>query len=148
MLREILLFFHVLGAIGAVGINVSYFFWLRRAALVPESRGYTLETVRMLELRLAIPAYVIALLTGLWLVVESGREWSTPWIELSILLWIVVMGIGGFHSRLLKRQIAIGDSDSDAYAAGHRRSRILMIALTLSALAMLCLMVFKPTLWG
>ncbi len=147
MLLNTLVFLHVLSAMVAVGINVSYFFWLRRSVLVQDSRVYTLETIRMLELRIATPAYVLLGLTGIWLVIESGREWSTPWIELSILLLVVILGVSGIHSRIIRRRIEIA-GDEAAYQSDHRKSRILMAAMTLSILAALYLMVFEPTLWG
>ena len=145
----ILLFLHILSAIIAVGTNISYLIWLRRAVLVPESREFTLTTVRILELRLAIPAYVTALATGVGLVLATPYEFNTPWIELSILLWVAIMALGGFHARVIKRQIAIaGSADSDAYEAGHARSRVLMLLMALCALATLYLMVAKPPLWS
>ena len=49
---QILLTLHILAALVAVGATVSYFFWLRRAVLVPESRTFTLETIRLLEQRM------------------------------------------------------------------------------------------------
>ena len=52
---QILLTLHILSALVAVGATVSYFFWMRRAVLVPESRKFTLETLRALELRMVSP---------------------------------------------------------------------------------------------
>ena len=144
----VLLFLHVLSAIIAVGTNVSYLIWLRRAVLVPESREFTLTTVRILETRLAIPAYVIALATGVGLVLAMSYPFNTPWIELSILLWVAIMAIAGFHARVIKRQLAIADTDSEAYEAGHARSRVLMALMALCAVGTLYLMVAKPDLWG
>ena len=63
---------------GRVGATVSYFFWMRRAVMVPESRKFTLETLRLLELRMVSPAYVILFLTGLGLIDRARWGWSTP----------------------------------------------------------------------
>lgn len=143
-----LLILHILSAMIAVGTNVSYLIWMRRAVVVPESREFTLTTVRILETRLAIPAYVIALATGVGLVLATPYPFNTPWIELSILLWVAIMAIGGFHARVIKRQLAIADTDSDAYESGHAKGRALMILLALCAIGTLYLMVAKPALWG
>ena len=143
-----LLILHVLSAMIAVGTNVSYLIWTRRAVLVPESREFTLTTVRILETRLAIPAYVIALATGVGLVLTTPYRFNTPWIELSILLWVAIMALGGFHARVIKRQLAIADTDSDAYESGHAKGRVLMILMALCAVGTLYLMVAKPDLWG
>lgn len=148
---QILLTLHILSALVAVGATVSYFFWMRRTALVPESRKFTLETLRMLELRMVSPAYVILFLTGLGLIDRASWGWSTPWLELSILLFIVLMGLVGFHTRLIRQQIALtedGSSDPAEYDAVHNRGRILMLAKVAVIVVLVYLMVFKPPLWG
>ena len=113
---QVLLTIHVLAALVAVGATVSYFFWLRRAVLAPESRLFTLETVRLLERRMVIPAYVLVLLTGLGLIDRAGWAWSTPWLELALMFLVVLMGLSGFYARTIKGQVALvsdGSTDSD-----------------------------------
>lgn len=148
-MQTTLLFLHILSAIVAVGVNASYFFWLRRAVVVPETRTYTLTTIRLLETRIAIPAYVIALATGVALALIYGPSFGTAWVDTAVVIWIVIMAIGGFHARVVKRQLAAADSgDSDAYESGHARGRILMALIMLCAMGMLFLMVAKPALWS
>ncbi len=147
---QILLTLHILSALVAVGATVSYFFWLRRAALVPESRKFTLETLRLMDLRMVTPAYVILFLTGLGLIDRAKWGWSTPWLELSILLFVALMGLVGFHTRLMKRQIALagdGSSDPAEYDASHNRGRIFMLAKVVVIIVIVYLMVYKPPLW-
>ena len=148
---QILLTLHILSALVAVGATVSYLFWMRRAVLVPESRKFTLETLRTLEMRLVSPAYVILFLTGLGLIDRASWGWSTPWLELSILLFVALMGLVGIHMRLMRRQIALvegGSSDPGEYEATHARGRILMLGKMVVIVVLVYLMVFKPTLWG
>jgi uncharacterized membrane protein len=148
---QVLLSLHILTALVAVGATVSYFFWLRRAVLAPESRSFTLETIRLLERRMVVPAYVIVLLTGLGLIDRAGWAWSTPWLELSILFFIVLMGLVGFHARVIKGQIALvadGSADSADYDRAHARGRILLALKVVVVIALVYLMVFKPVLWG
>ena len=148
---QILLTIHVLAALVAVGATVSYFFWLRRAVLVPESRSFTLETVRMMERRMVIPAYVIVLLTGLGLVDRAGWAWSTPWIELALMFLVILMGLSGLYARTIKGQVALaadGSSDSAEYDRLHARARILLVLKVALIIVMVYLMVFKPALWG
>ena len=148
---QILLSLHVLAALVAVGATVSYFFWLRRAVLVPESRSFTLETVRLLERRMVIPAYVIVLLTGLGLVDRAGWAWSTPWIELALMFLVVLMGLSGLYARTIKGQVALisdGSGDSAEYERLHARARILLALKVVLIIVMVYLMVFKPALWG
>ena len=148
---QVLLSLHILAALIAVGATVSYFFWLRRAVLVPESRSFTLETIRLLERRMVVPAYVIVLLTGLGLIDRAGWAWSTPWLELSILFFLVLLGLVGFHARVIKGQIALvadGSADSSDYDRAHARGRILLALKVVVVIALVYLMVFKPALWG
>ena len=148
---QVLLSLHILAALIAVGATVSYFFWLRRAVLVPESRSFTLETIRLLERRMVVPAYVIVLLTGLGLIDRASWGWSTPWLELSILFFVVLMGLVGVHARVIKGQIALaadGSADSSDYDRAHARGRILLALKIVVVIALVYLMVFKPALWG
>ena len=148
---QILLSIHILSALVAVGATVSYFFWLRRAVLAPESRSFTLDTIRMMERRMVMPAYVLVLLTGLGLIDRAGWAWSTPWLEMSILFFIMLLGLLGFHARVIKGQIALvadGSADSAEYDRAHARGRILLALKVVVIIAMVYLMVFKPALWG
>ena len=148
---QVLLSLHILTALVAVGATVSYFFWLRRAVLAPESRSFTLETIRLLERRMVVPAYVIVLLTGLGLIDRAGWAWSTPWLELSILFFLVLLGLVGFHARVIKGQIVLvadGSADSADYERAHARGRILLALKVVVVIALVYLMVFKPALWG
>ena len=148
---QVLLTLHILAALVAVGATVSYFFWLRRAVLAPESRSFTLETIRLVERRMVVPAYVIVLLSGLGLIDRASWGWSTPWLELSILLFIVLMGLVGVHARVIKGQIALvedGSADSADYDRAHARGRLLLGLKVVVVIALVYLMVFKPALWG
>ena len=148
---QVLLSIHVLAALVAVGATISYFFWLRRAVLVPESRSFTLETIRLLERRMVIPAYVIVLLTGLGLIDRAGWAWSTPWIELALMFLVVLMGLSGLYARTIKGQIALaagGSEGSPDYERLHARARILLALKVVLIVVTVYLMVFKPALWG
>ena len=148
---QILLTLHILASLVAVGATVSYLFWLRRAVLAPESRSFTLETIRLLERFMVVPAYVIVLLSGLGLIDRAGWAWSTPWLELSILLFVVLMGLVGVQARVIKGQIALaadGSSDSADYDRAHARGRLLLGLKVVVIIALVYLMVFKPGLWG
>ena len=148
---QILLTLHILTALVAVGATVSYFFWLRRAVLAPESRSFTLETIRMMERRMVIPAYVIVLLTGLGLIDRAGWAWSTPWIELALMFLVVLMGLSALYARTIKGQIALaadGSADSADYDRLHARARLLLALKVVLIIVTVYLMVFKPPLWG
>ena len=146
---QILTFVHILASIAAVGANVTYFVWLRRALSNPSARLYTLETIRMLERRYVLPAYILAGISGLGIVDRSGRAWSEPWIEISIVLFIALMVVGGFYARLFRRQIDLvaNDAPDSEYAALDRKSNILAAVLTVVVVFLIYLMTFQPGLW-
>ena len=100
---------------------------------------------------MVVPAYVIVLLTGLGLIDRASWGWSTPWLELSILLFVVLMGLVGVHARVIKGQIALaadGSADPADYDRAHARGRILLALKVVAVIALVYLMVFKPALWG
>ena len=149
-MTNILLYLHVLSAIAAVGASLTFIFWTIRSVREPQARSAILGTLSLIERAFVMPAYAVVLVTGviLWL---DRYEVATPWIELSLVLFIVLAGIVGFHIRAVKKQIALaadGQDESDEYAKIDRRGRILRIAHIIAALAILYLMQFKPGLWG
>ena len=148
---QVLVIIHILSTITAVGANMTYFVWLRRALNNPEARLYTLETIRMMERRFVLPSYIVVGISGLGLVDRSGRDWDTPWIVLSIALFLAVMAVGGLYARVFRGQIALaagGDPDPEDYRGINQRSNVLAAALTAVVAFLIYLMVFQPGLWG
>ena len=95
-LYTFLKFLHIVFAIVAIGFNVSYGIWLRRAATEPEHAAHILRGVRLLDDRFATPAYVLLLVTGVLMVfvatsllAPSGSPpglsstWSSSWARCS-----------------------------------------------------------------
>lgn len=140
---------HILSAITAFGTNITYFVWFRRALNNPGERAYTLATIRMLEVRFVNPSYVLAGITGLWLIERTGQSFNTAWIELSIVIFIVIMAVGGLVYRpILKRQIQLADEpDSEEYRKVDRRGNILGIIVTALVVFLIYLMVDQPAFW-
>jgi len=88
-------FIHVLLAIVAVGFNASYGIWLARAAKAPQAtQSHVLRTIKFLDDRFANPAYVLLLVTGLFMVVNAGIPFSRFWIAGAIGLWLVLIFVG------------------------------------------------------
>ena len=68
MLFPILKWLHILAAITAVGSNHTYGIWLTRAARNPEALPFTLRGIKLIDDRLANPAYGLLIITGLTMV--------------------------------------------------------------------------------
>lgn len=110
----------------------------------PSGRAYTLKTIRLMEMRYVNPSYVLVGITGLALVDRSGRDFTTPWVITSIVVFLVVTAIGGaVYAPLLRRQITLAEEnypDSAEYRRLDLRGNII-------GLAIVALVVFQPALW-
>lgn len=149
---DILKFLHVLLAIAAVGTNITYGFWLSRAGREPQYLGYALGGVKLLDDRLANPAYALLFVTGVGLIYVGKLPWTTPWLLTAMILYGIMLGLGllGF-TPLLRLQIAALKSrgpQSSEYRMFAARSQRLGILISVLVLVILFLMVTKPTLWG
>lgn len=148
----ILKWLHVLFAILAVGANATYGIWLARAKNDRAILPHTLRTIKILDDRLANPAYGMLLLTGLAMVLIVPLPLTTPWIMAGLILYAILLVLGLFgYTPTLKRQIALAESagpDSAEYQAMARRGMILGIVLAVIAVAIVFVMVTKPVLWG
>lgn len=146
-LYAILKFLHVAPVIIAVGANVTYAFWLRAAGRDRERLLFTIPAVRRLDRRVANPAYIVILLTGLAMVAMGPYDFGAGWVTLSLILYVAVaiFGIAVF-APAIRRQLAEAERDpsSDAYATAATRSLQfagLAVAITF---VIVFLMVTKP----
>lgn len=143
---------HILAAVVALGTNLTYSIWLANAHKSSNSLLFTLHTIKILDNRIANPAYILSLISGLGMVYVSGMSIMTPWLLLSLILYtaVVIIGLGGY-TPTLNQQIATveqGGALSTDYAALSRRGQILGIVLGVLVVAIIYLMVVKPPLWG
>jgi uncharacterized membrane protein len=138
---------HVLSAIVAVGANVTYAFWLRRARGDRARLIDAISGVRTLDGRFANPAYILLLITGVGMVLTGAYSFETGWIAASIALYVftAVLGITAF-APALRRQLAEAERDpaSPAYALIERRSTLLGLVTTALVVLIVVLMVTKP----
>ena len=138
---------HVLAAIVAVGLNVSYAFWLNRAGRDRDRLLFVIESVRRLDRTVANPGYVVLLVTGLGMVLTGVYQLTTGWILVSLALYVLVaiLGFTAF-APAIRRQLAEAERDpgSKAYAAAAARSMRLGYFVTGIVLVIVALMVTKP----
>ena len=152
MLFSILKWIHVLAAIIAVGANATYGIWLARASRSSEVLPFTLRTIKLIDDRLANPAYGLQLLTGLAMAFILPVPLTTPWLLTALVLYaiLVLVGLGGY-TPTLRRQIQVLDKEgfrSPNYQALSRRGTLIGIVLAILAIAIVFLMVVKPGLWA
>ncbi len=142
-------FIHVTLAIVAVGFNASYGIWIARSARDPEHIGFVMRTIKLIDDRFANPAYGLLLLTGLFMALRAGYPLTTFWIAGALALYALVLVLAfafiapGFRAQL--RALETDGPASDAYRAAAARGRAWGIVVSLMVLAIVFLMVAKPT---
>jgi uncharacterized membrane protein len=143
---------HVLSAITAVGANITYGIWIARASQSPDVLPFTLRNIKLIDDRLANPAYGLLLVTGLLMAFVAPLPLTTPWLTTALVLYVIVLLVGLLgYSPTLRRQIQALDSEgfsSPAYSALAGRGTLLGIVLAVLVVIIVFLMVVKPALWG
>jgi len=139
---------HILFAIVAVGLNISYGVWQVRAAREPEHTGYALRGIKFLDDRIANPSYAGLLIVGILLVLLGPWEFTQFWVYGAIALYLLMGTVAFFfYSPTLKRQIAVYEASgagAPEFTALSTRSRVVGIILAVIVVAIIVLMVVKP----
>jgi uncharacterized membrane protein len=139
---------HILAAIVAVGLNISYAVWIIRAQRDPGHMPFALKGIKFLDDRIANPAYGLLLLTGLLMVFLAGYSITTFWIAAALVLFVVLVVLAVTqYTPTLRDQIRLaeaGDTTSAEFTRLARRSQIVGQALGAIVLVILAMMVFKP----
>lgn len=145
----VLRFVHVLLAIFAVGSNLTYGIWLAVAGGDRDRTAFALRGIKTLD-RLANSAYGLLLVTGLALAFIGAIPLTTFWIAAALVLYVGAAVFGIFvYAPVLRQQVAALETHGPASAEYHAiasRSTVLGIAVTLDVIAIVFLMVVKPTL--
>jgi uncharacterized membrane protein len=143
---------HVLAAIAAVGANITYSMWIRQGSRDPKALGFALRGVKLIDDRMANPAYGLLLATGIGMVLVGKLPATTPWLLAALVLYVAVVLVGLLgYTPTLKKQILLlesATSGSIEYKAAAARGVVLGIVLGVLTLVILVLMILKPPLWG
>ncbi len=152
MLYPILVWLHVVAAAVALGTNVTYGVWFARSRGNAAMLTFTLATVKLLDDRIANPAYGAVAVTGVLLVWIGPYSFTTPWVLSSIVLFIAVGAIGFLmYTPILRRQVDLATAGQAATAEFQRlsaRGAVLGPLLGVLVVAIVFLMVVQPALWG
>jgi uncharacterized membrane protein len=150
MLFLIVKYVHILAAIVAVGLNISYVVWIIRAQRDPGHIPFALKGIKFLDDRIANPAYGLLLLTGLLMVFLAGYSITTFWIDAALILFVVLVVLAVTqYTPTLRNQIKLaeaGDTTSAEFGRLAKRGQIVGQALGAIVLVILAMMVFKPHL--
>ncbi len=139
---------HVFLAITAIGANLTYAVWFARVNAEPAFAPFALRTIKLIDDRIANPAYLLLLPSGALMVRLSGLSFSTLWIWAAMTLWLIAMVVAyAFYTPTLTRQIAAvarEGLDGPQARALETRGQILAAFLAALVFAIVILMVFKP----
>ncbi|MGH2596867.1 MAG: DUF2269 family protein [Actinomycetota bacterium] len=154
---RLVLVLHVLGAIAGLGTNLTYGLIMTigdRAG--GTQRVFSIQMIQKLDRRLANPAYMAQLATGLLLVWLLKLDlFGTSWLLLGIALYVIVavLGISVFapisrRRGALAERLAAGDETvAEEYGAVARRANRLGVFVTAIVVVIVALMVAQPQLW-
>ena len=124
---------HVLAAVVAVGANVTYSVWIANGSRDPKVLPFALRGVKLIDDRIATPAYGLLLVTGIAMVLVAKMPITTPWLLVALALYIAVVLVGLLsYTPTLKKQIKLLDSAglaSSAYKAAAIRGIVLGVVL-------------------
>ncbi len=91
--------------------------------------------------RVGLPAAIILMIAGIWMMSEGGLNWGATWISIGFLMWILaaVGGSGLMHPTARKlRNATIGSPEAAAYAkriVWIGAAQILLIAIAIWAMS-------------
>jgi uncharacterized membrane protein len=146
----VLKFIHIVAAIVAVGMNISYGIWIGRAGSDPTQTGFAVKTIRFIDNRIANPAYGLLLITGLLMVFTLPVPITTLWIVIALVLYVALLVVAiAFYSPTLRNQVRLvdaGDTTSAEFERLASRGQMFGIALGVIVFLILVTMVFKPHL--
>jgi uncharacterized membrane protein len=138
---------HVIAATMAVGTNATAVFWLRAGGKDPNRLAFTINGIRRLDRKLAIPAFGVLFLTGIAMVILGVYDFTRGWILLAIVLYLGLAVAGmTVMGPALKRVIAEAERDphSESFARAERTSMRYTVGSLTVLLVILVLMITKP----
>src|SRR3979409_2415844 len=111
MLITIIKFIHILAAIVAVGMNISYAIWIIRARREPAHTAFALKGIKFIDDRIANPAYGLLLLSGLLLVFLIGYKLTTLWIDIALVLFVALIIVAATqYTPALRNQVKLAEA--------------------------------------
>ncbi|MQC25835.1 MAG: DUF2269 family protein [Chloroflexi bacterium] len=139
---------HILSAIVGVGANATYAIWMRAAEEEKAATPFAVRGIARLE-TYALYSYILLLLTGLAMLFVGSIPWTTPWVLVSLILYVLMAMLGGRgYSPALKRQTEFANQpDSSEYLAAKERATHIGVLILLIAILIEYLMTVKPVLW-
>ena len=148
---------HILSSVLLVGTGFGsafYMFFANRSGSV-QAQAVVSRLVVRADWWFTTPAAIIQPLSGLAMMHLAGWAWHTPWLLLSMALyvlagacWVPVVLMQVRMAKLASTAVAKGTPLPSAYMQHARRWEALGYPAFISMMAVYALMVNKPVLWG
>jgi uncharacterized membrane protein len=146
------MFLHILGAIAAFGFGFYAPIFGMASAKEPQHGNWYLRAAKRLSNVIIVPFAILMFITGVLLVQGGATEWSARWLSIAMLLYFIALGIVFLLQRpALDKLIAATseppgpDGPKPEVPGLVKRMQMYGIILLLLTLAILALMVWKPT---
>lgn len=131
-----------------------YLFFANRSGSLA-AQAVVARLVKRADLWFTTPAVIVQPVTGVWLAMQAGWSLDTPWLALSIALyllagacWLPVLWLQIELSKMADAALASGQALPARYWRYARWWEGLGYPAFLAVLAVFYLMVNKPALWG
>jgi uncharacterized membrane protein len=155
---NVALFVHIAAVVLAFGVTFSFPIVLGVARQRYERHmGFYHRIQALLGSRLIGPLGGLVLLAGLYLAIKGPYEFGDPWIGSTLLLLVIILGVGGGYmgpreerlAEMAERDVAASPSEGAvAFGRDYERlfSQVRSVNLALNALILIAifLMVIKP----
>ena len=149
---QLWMFLHILGAIAAFGFGFYAPIFGMASAKEPQHSNWFSRASKRISNIIIVPFAILMFITGALLVESGGVEWSTRWLSVAMLLYVIALVIVFALQRpALNKVIALTaeppgpDGPPTELLKNVGRMKMYGIALLLLMLVILALMVFKPT---
>lgn len=139
---------HVLAAAVTLGATIAYAVSVWLAEREPDHLAFTIRAVRRSDRLVAIPAFLVTFITGVWITAEERLPYASLWLLVSVVLTIAIFVVGfGVWGPVVREQLDVlarGGVRDPEYPP--LRSRAMWLyAATIGALTLVFyLMVAKP----
>ena len=143
---------HVVSAtiLFGTGLGTAFFFWSSRHS-DDRSRLFAARTTVRADCLFTLPAVIIQLFTGAWMAERAGLDLSTPWLMISLALyllagvcWLWVVRLQIRMMRMLDAKVAGGEFNVAAFERLRKAWFVLGWPAFTALLVVFLLMVTKP----
>ena len=144
----VLLIVHVLAAATTLGATVAYAVSIALAERHPEHLAFTIRAVRASDRVLAIPAYLVTLVTGVWIAIAANIPFDRFWMAASLVIYAIVLVVGfAVFGPVVRRELVAlergGTADGD-YLRLRTYAFLLAWGTVAALVVMFALMIAKP----